>query len=153
MSFWNKLHISHQKKLASDSPSKPYVPYTNITLHYFVSSSTYRWFSYWAFSLSTLYEFLTICSNSSSSVIHTCLLSILIFFISLSPWGNMIFITQKGYKNDSEFCSIPSPSQEVLEYLQKHTLVLHVQKPYQVRPANSTTHDYLGLVQFDLVDT
>ena len=42
--------------------------------------------------------------------------------------------------------------QEVLEYPQKRALILHVQKLYQVRLENSTRHDYLGLVQFDLVD-
>ena len=64
----------------------------------------------------------------------------------------MIFVTQKGYKNDSEFTFTHSLNQEVLEYPQKHALILHVQKLYQVRPANSTRHDYLGLVKFDLVD-
>ena len=69
--------------------------------------------------------------------------------------GNHLFcfITQKGYKNDSAIISIPLPNQVVPEYPQKHALILHVQKPYQIRPANSTRHDYLGLVQFDLVDT
>ena len=49
--------------------------------------------------------------------------------------------------------SIYSPNQEVPEYLQKHALILHVQKLYRVRPANSTRHNYLGFAQFDLVDT
>ena len=61
----------------------------------------------------------------------------------------MIFITQKDYKNDSEITSIHSLSQEVLEYPQKHALILLVQMPYQVRPANSTTCNYLGLIQVD----
>ena len=30
---------------------------------------------------------------------------------------------------------------------------LHAQKPYGARPANNTGHDYLVLVQFNLVDT
>ena len=42
--------------------------------------------------------------------------------------------------------------QEVPEYPQKHALILHIKRPYQVRPADNTTYDYLGLVQFDLVD-
>ena len=65
----------------------------------------------------------------------------------------MIFITQRGYKNDSAITSIYSPNQEVLEYPQKYASILHAQKLYWVRPANSTGHDYLVLVQFDLVDT
>ena len=43
--------------------------------------------------------------------------------------------------------------QDVLEYLQKHALILHVQKPYHLRPVKSTRRDYLGLVQLDLVGT
>ena len=58
-----------------------------------------------------------------------------------------------GYKNDSAIISIHLPNQEALEYPQKHALILHVQKLYQVRLANITGHHYLGLVQFDLVDT
>ena len=48
--------------------------------------------------------------------------------------------------------SIHLLNQEVREYPQKHALILHVQKPYRVRPANSRRHDYIVLVQFDLVD-
>ena len=58
----------------------------------------------------------------------------------------MTFMTQGG------FTSIHLPNQEVPEYPQKHALILHVKRPYQVRPADNTTYDYLGLVQFDLVD-
>ena len=65
----------------------------------------------------------------------------------------MTFITQKGYKNDSAIISIHSPNQEVLEYPEKHAVILHVQKLYQVRLADSTRRNSLGLVQFDLVDT
>ena len=65
----------------------------------------------------------------------------------------MTFITQKGYKNDSAIISIHSPNQEVPGCPQKHALILHVQRPYQVCPANSTRRDYPGLVQFDLVNT
>ena len=56
-------------------------------------------------------------------------------------------------QNRCAIISIHSPSQKVLEYPQKHALILQVQKLYQARPANSTGHDYLGLVQFELVDT
>ena len=49
--------------------------------------------------------------------------------------------------------SIHSPNQEVLEYPQKYASILHVQNPYEVRPANNIGHDYQVLVQFDLVDT
>ena len=45
------------------------------------------------------------------------------------------------------------PNQETLEYPQKHALILHAKRPFQVRSTNSTRRDYLGLVQFDLVDT
>ena len=54
-------------------------------------------------------------------------------------------------KNDSAIISIRLPNQEVSEYLQKHALILHVQKLYQVHLINSTRHEYLGLVQFDPV--
>ena len=67
-----------------------------------------------------------------------------IFIISWSP---DIF-----YNPDSAIISIHLPNQEVPEYPQKYALILQVQKPYQVRSANSARHDYLGLVQFDLVD-
>ena len=76
--------------------------------------------------------------------------------------GNHFFLFHAGYdfydplkvtKNDAQFTSIYSPNQEVLEYPQKHALILHVQRLYWVRPANNTGHDYLVLVQFDLVDT
>ena len=53
----------------------------------------------------------------------------------------------------SAIISIHLLNQEVRGYPQKHALILHGQKPFQVRPANSTRHDYLGPVQFDLVDT
>ena len=66
---------------------------------------------------------------------------------------SFFFITQKGYKNDSAITSICSPSQEVLEYPQKPALILHRQKPYEARSANSIILDYLVLVQFGLVGT
>ena len=64
---------------------------------------------------------------------------------------------------DTEFCnrkksklnaitSIHSTNQDVLEYPQNDASILHAQKLYRVRPANSTEHDYLVLVQLDLVD-
>ena len=62
-------------------------------------------------------------------------------------------MTQMGYKNDSAIISIHLPNQKVLKYSQKHALILHVQRPYRVRLANSIRCDYLRLVQFDLVDT
>ena len=65
----------------------------------------------------------------------------------------IFFITQKGHKNDSAITSICSPSQEVLEYPQKPALILHGQKPYEARSANSIILDYLVLVQFGLVGT
>ena len=49
--------------------------------------------------------------------------------------------------------SIHSPNQEVPEYPQKHAIIPHVQRLFQVRPANSTRRDYLGTLQFDLIDT
>ena len=52
----------------------------------------------------------------------------------------------------SVISSIHSPNQEVLEYPQKYASIFHAQKLYQVRPTNSTGHNYLVLVQFDLVD-
>ena len=70
------------------------------------------------------------------------------------PFYFMIFLwPREGYKNDSAIISIHSPNRGALEYPQKHALILHVQKLYQVRPANSTRNNYLGLVQFDQVDT
>ena len=56
------------------------------------------------------------------------------------------------YVLNSVIISIHSLNQEALEYPQKHALILHVQKAHQVHLADSTKHDYLGLVQFDLVD-
>ena len=73
-------------------------------------------------------------------------------FMLYSPGGHDFFITQGGYKNYSMIVSIHLPNQEVPAYPQKHVLILHVQKLYQVRLANSSRHDYLGLVQFDLVN-
>ena len=70
---------------------------------------------------------------------------VIIFFISWFLWPG------EGYKNDSAIISNHLPNQEVPEYPQKHVLLLHVQKLYQVRPENSARHDYVGLVQFDLV--
>ena len=61
-------------------------------------------------------------------------------------------MTPKGLQTIS-IISIHLPNQEVLEYPQKHALILHVQKPYQVHLAISTRRDYLDLVQFDLVAT
>ena len=55
------------------------------------------------------------------------------------------------HQNVSAFISIHLPNQEVPEHPQKHALILHVQKLYQFRLANSKRQDYLGLVQFDLV--
>ena len=43
--------------------------------------------------------------------------------------------------------------QEVLEYPQKYASILHAQKLYWVRPANSGGHDYLVPAQLELVDT
>ena len=142
---------SPKQNLASTSRCKTYVPYTNKALHSYVNSSEYGWFSYWSFNLSTLCEFLTIWSNSSSSAIHSCHQSMLIFFISLSPGRTWLLITQVGYKNDLAIISIHSPNQEALEYPQKHASILHIQKLYQIRPAKSTRHDCLSLVQLDLV--
>ena len=56
---------------------------------------------------------------------------------------------KKGYK----ITSIHSPNQEVLEYPQKYASILRLQKLYLVHLANSTRHDCLVLVQFDLVYT
>ena len=85
------------------------------------------------------------------------MIKLIIYHPHLVPkhaYGNRFFnfITLLGYKNDAT-TSIHTPNQEVLEFPQKHALILHVQKPYQVRAANNTRHDYLGLVQFDLFDT
>ena len=102
---------SPKQNLASTSRCKTYVPYTNKALHSYVNSSEYGWFSYWSFNLSTLCEFLTIWSNSSSSAIHSCHQSMLIFFISLSPGRTWLLITQEGYKNDLAIISIDSPNQ------------------------------------------
>ena len=49
--------------------------------------------------------------------------------------------------------SIHSPNEEILKYPHKYAPALHARKSYWVRPANSIGHDYLVLVQFDLVDT
>ena len=59
-SSWNSFRILPKENFVSASPSKTYVPYTNMTLRSFVNSSTYEWFSYWAFNLSILCEFSTI---------------------------------------------------------------------------------------------
>ena len=61
----------------------------------------------------------------------------------------MIFVTRKL----NVITSIHSPNQEVLEYPEKHASILHAQKLYRSSPANSTGHDYLHPVQFDLIDT
>ena len=69
--------------------------------------------------------------------------------------GNHFFLFHNpfGLQKRCATTSIHLPSQEVLEFPEKHALILHVQKLYQVRPATSTRHDYLGLVQFNLFDT
>ena len=61
------------------------------------------------------------------------------------------FVTQKGYKNDG-IISIHSQNQEVPENPEKHASILHAQKFYQVHLANSTEHNCVVPVQFDLVD-
>ena len=48
--------------------------------------------------------------------------------------------------------SFNSRNQEVIEYPQKHASILDAQKLYWVRLANSAGHDYLILVQLNLVD-
>ena len=48
-------------------------------------------------------------------------------------------MTQRGLQNDSAIISIHLPNQELLEYPQKHALILHVQKPCQAHPADNTT--------------
>ena len=55
----------------------------------------------------------------------------------------------KGVIKLNAIISVHSPNQEVLEYHQKHPLILHVQKFYKVHLAHSIGHDYLVLVQFD----
>ena len=61
----------------------------------------------------------------------------LLLFNCLQGGHDFIFI-QKGYKTDSGFTPIQLPNQEVPEYPQRHALIRHVQKLYQVRLANST---------------
>ena len=63
------------------------------------------------------------------------------------------FYNPKGLQKWCAITSIHSPNQEVPEYLQKHASILHVQKLYQVHPANNTGRSYLVLVQFDLINT
>ena len=63
-SFWNKFHTLAKENVASASPSKTYVLYTNTALHSFVNSSTYEWFSYWSFNQIALCKFLTICDQN-----------------------------------------------------------------------------------------
>ena len=75
-----------------------------------------------------------------------------LFLFHCPQGGYDFFITQGSYKNYSAIISIHSPNQGALEYHQKHALILHVQKLSQVRLANSTRRNYLGLIQFDLVD-
>ena len=75
---------------------------------------------------------------------HAC-----IFLFHSPPREGMIFVSRKL----NMIFSIHSLNQEVLEYPQKFASILHVQKIYQARPANSTGRDYLVPVQFDLVDT
>ena len=49
--------------------------------------------------------------------------------------------------------SIHLPTQEVLEYLLEYASILRLQKLYLVHLQNSTRHDYLALVQCDLIYT
>ena len=93
--------ISHPRKtLDLPPPLKRMYPYTNITLHSFVNSLTYWWFSYWAFNLSILCQFLTIWSNSSSSAIRNYCLSMLMvifFFYFMLPSPRVsFFVTCQG---------------------------------------------------------
>ena len=93
----NKFHILPKENLASASHSKTYVPYSNMALQY-LNSSTYGWFLHWTLNLSTLCEFSIKWSNSSSSAIHTCHLSMLVVimvFITCSPGKVKIFYNPK----------------------------------------------------------
>ena len=117
-----KFHILPKENFASASPSKTYVPYINMTLHSFENSSTYGWFSYWAFNLSTLWEFSSIWSNSSSSAIHTCRVSMLVviifFFYFILPSKTKIFYNlPKGYKNDGRLFPLTHPMRRYLSIL------------------------------------
>ena len=49
--------------------------------------------------------------------------------------------------------STHSPNQEIPEYPQRRASIFHSKKLYQVHFANSTGHDCLVLLQFDLIDT
>ena len=72
-----------------------------------------------------------------------------LFLFHFSPRECIIFITQRL----NVITSIHSPNQEVPEHPQKYASILHAQMLYRVRPVNSTGHDCLVLVQFDLIDT
>ena len=74
----------------------------------------------------------------------------------ISFWSKNFCIWSHGTKRVIKLnviTSIHSRNQEVLEYPRKYASILHAQKLYRVRPANSAGLYYLVLVQFDLVDT
>ena len=59
----------------------------------------------------------------------------------------------EGYKNVSAIIFNHLPNQELLEHPQRHPLIAHKQKPYQIRLENTTGRDYPGLVEFNLINT
>ena len=81
---------------------------------------------------------------------HACGNHVLLFY---NFPGKARFLDPKGVIKLKVITFIHLPNQEVLEYLQKYTLIFHTQKLYRVRAANSAVQDYLVLVQFDLVNT
>ena len=84
-------------------------------------------------------------SRPDLSLRHTCGNYLFYFMIFYYP-GRVT-------KSDSAIISVHLTNWGVLEYPQEHALILHVQNLYQAHLANSRRHDYLGLVQFDLIGT
>ena len=63
------------------------------------------------------------------------------------------FVTLRQATKLNVIFSTYLPNQEVLEYPLEYASILRLQKLYLVHLVNSTRHDYLALVQFDLVGT
>ena len=71
----------------------------------------------------------------------------------INPEPRYSFVTLRQATKLNGITSTYLPNQEALEYPLEYATILRFQKLYLVHLTNSTRHNYLALVQFDLVDT